>query len=680
MNTKTKKTAGIVAGATALIVILAAISPLGGFLQSSLLSTPYAKQDAGLYLGMEQTTTEGKVLTAKQGVSLRSDTADSNGKKLLNVYIAAHTDTTAKADRVDGVMTYDATKLSATSIGDALKTVSANISVDSSFSTVMKDSAGKETGTLYFAMEKGSDFTSPKEDVAKVVFTLADNVEFADVTVDTLKMYKKADLYDTAKSTLYLTKAQGGDTVYQKLIATNQGTTVGTNEASTTSGGKVRTDVFKDADGKVIKTIVTTYDDKGRIITILSTYADGSKDLTTYVYAADGSYTETIVTTDKDGKATTVVKSYDKDGKLKTNQTATSDVAAAQSLTSDDGKFKMVLPAGGTVGVKSFNIQQVSTATGYDEVKKTLLPLGNVYSLEFRDVEDKMVSGTTQPMTLTFLHDAASLPAAPSGKTLSEISPCMLDRASGEWIRLPRSSQTSPITITSTSATSYMLAVAILGSGDTVHTVTTTTTEGTEVCTPAEPFTDTDGHWGESYINAARTKCIVGGKFAGRFFPNEAVTRAELTKMATTAFEVTAPASAAGTQFVDVRSGDWFASVVALASKAGVINGYADSTFKPNNNINRAEALKIILEAYQKSGNTSDDFEANFAAWRAQFPTYSYVQFEDTFIGDWFAKYVYYAWANDIVEGYSEGGLKQFKAGQDITRAEVVKILMEMSK
>jgi len=48
-------------------------------------------------------------------------------------------------------------------------------------------------------------------------------------------------------------------------------------------------------------------------------------------------------------------------------------------------------------------------------------------------------------------------------------------------------------------------------------------------------------------------------------------------------------------------------AVESLASQ-GIVGGYSDGTFRPNNPINRAEFLKILLEArYASSGQTIPD-------------------------------------------------------------------------
>lgn len=70
------------------------------------------------------------------------------------------------------------------------------------------------------------------------------------------------------------------------------------------------------------------------------------------------------------------------------------------------------------------------------------------------------------------------------------------------------------------------------------------------------------------------------------------VTRAEFVKLMTDAFKITAPENTADT-FSDISS-HWAKDYINTFAGAGYIYGYSDNTFKPDNNITRAEAVTII--------------------------------------------------------------------------------------
>ena len=97
------------------------------------------------------------------------------------------------------------------------------------------------------------------------------------------------------------------------------------------------------------------------------------------------------------------------------------------------------------------------------------------------------------------------------------------------------------------------------------------------------------------YNTAVSTLCnmgALGGYEDGTFHPDSSITRAELTKIAT-GFFAEADAAYDGS-FSDVRANDWFASAVAKGVELGLVGGYEDGTFLPNNSITRAEACTIV--------------------------------------------------------------------------------------
>ena len=97
------------------------------------------------------------------------------------------------------------------------------------------------------------------------------------------------------------------------------------------------------------------------------------------------------------------------------------------------------------------------------------------------------------------------------------------------------------------------------------------------------------------------SECAIDGKSDGGFHGDDVVTRAEALKIALTLFEITAGCNGKETEpFSDVKSSDWFYGVVSCAYKHGIIE--KKSKFYPNNKVNLAEALKILVESGVKSG------------------------------------------------------------------------------
>lgn len=105
-------------------------------------------------------------------------------------------------------------------------------------------------------------------------------------------------------------------------------------------------------------------------------------------------------------------------------------------------------------------------------------------------------------------------------------------------------------------------------------------------------------------------------------------------------------------------SADYSQSALRLQD-LGIINGYDDGTFRPENQITRAEFTKIVVCMMDK------DTEARAAA--------STSSFFDIPSGSWFAPYINYAVTQDILSGYSDGSFGPHKT---ISLAEAVTILM----
>lgn len=57
---------------------------------------------------------------------------------------------------------------------------------------------------------------------------------------------------------------------------------------------------------------------------------------------------------------------------------------------------------------------------------------------------------------------------------------------------------------------------------------------------------------------------------------------------------------ASGSSFTDVKSGAWYADAVSWATQKGIVSGYGNGRFGPNNNITR-EQLAVMLWRYAGS-------------------------------------------------------------------------------
>lgn len=94
--------------------------------------------------------------------------------------------------------------------------------------------------------------------------------------------------------------------------------------------------------------------------------------------------------------------------------------------------------------------------------------------------------------------------------------------------------------------------------------------------------------------------------------PEKAVTRAEMAKLMVVALGQEGNVTAAGnktTKFKDMK-GHWAYAYVNLASELGVINGYPNGNFGPNNTVSYAEATAMILRALDYESVVAKSTEA----------------------------------------------------------------------
>lgn len=109
------------------------------------------------------------------------------------------------------------------------------------------------------------------------------------------------------------------------------------------------------------------------------------------------------------------------------------------------------------------------------------------------------------------------------------------------------------------------------------------------------PYSDVAGYWGEPYVRVLAQRKAIGGFPNGTFKPNDPITRAQFAAIVVHALNL--PSSTGGHNFNDVSPNSWAAQPIAAAADAGLITGFPDGSFRPNDQITRAQALVILAKA-----------------------------------------------------------------------------------
>ncbi|MFC1616064.1 ankyrin repeat domain-containing protein [Patescibacteria group bacterium] len=144
---------------------------------------------------------------------------------------------------------------------------------------------------------------------------------------------------------------------------------------------------------------------------------------------------------------------------------------------------------------------------------------------------------------------------------------------------------------------------------------------------------------------------IIWGYPDGSFKPDQDINRAEFLKILIEAKEYYPP-SYYSNCFPDVLD-DWYASYVCYAKEMGWVDGYEDGLFRPEQTVNKVEALKMLLEVYSSRIDTP---------WEVTIAPYL-----DTPLDAWYVRYVAKAKELGILEETGE----YFNPGQNMTRGGV---------
>lgn len=165
--------------------------------------------------------------------------------------------------------------------------------------------------------------------------------------------------------------------------------------------------------------------------------------------------------------------------------------------------------------------------------------------------------------------------------------------------------------------------------------------------------------WATDAICELYDEDIVNGKNAHYFEPEQATTRAEFLKMLLLAGDYDPYSISSGDHYKDVNPSDWFYKYVTYATKRGFVDGYDDNTFRPNDPINRAEAVVMLMRIAYEDDYWSYDSDD--------------IPFWDVSRTDWYAYAVVKAYEDDVIEGNWD---HSFRGGDPLSRAAAAVIVV----
>jgi len=158
-------------------------------------------------------------------------------------------------------------------------------------------------------------------------------------------------------------------------------------------------------------------------------------------------------------------------------------------------------------------------------------------------------------------------------------------------------------------------------------------------------------------IQYVKDEGIFSGYPDGTFRPNDVINRAETTKVILLGFNIPLlPDDGTNLGFTDVILNAWYMIYLRTGQEAGIVQGYPDGTFKPSQQVNKVEMLKIFLE-------TSDVNLNSVVSPSNPYP--------DTPNNVWYSKYVQFSKDNSLVDAASNGN---FYPAEGMQRGDVAQL------
>ncbi|QGQ94658.1 hypothetical protein EHS13_07030 [Paenibacillus psychroresistens] len=170
---------------------------------------------------------------------------------------------------------------------------------------------------------------------------------------------------------------------------------------------------------------------------------------------------------------------------------------------------------------------------------------------------------------------------------------------------------------------------------------------------PVVDLMDIKGHWAENSIHELIQLGAIEGYPDGTFGPEKNITRAEFAVVLVKAFKL---AEKSGKAFTD-SANHWAKKSIETAAAYGIITGYSETFFGPDDLITREQMAVMIVRAAKLSTAIS---------------TSSFTDISD--ISEWANAEVSTAIANDLMNGYENG---TFKPRANATRAEAVTVILK---
>lgn len=181
-------------------------------------------------------------------------------------------------------------------------------------------------------------------------------------------------------------------------------------------------------------------------------------------------------------------------------------------------------------------------------------------------------------------------------------------------------------------------------------------------------FDDITTHWAKEEIELLASKLIIKGMTKELYAPDQTLTRAEFATLLVRSLGLNEGMGSANDDltFSDVASKTWYAGAVSIAVQAGLIQGYNDGTFRPNQEISREELAVLMNRALHFVLKNDDTINVELQL----------AKYEDgNTVASWAKEDVASLIQNDIFKGLTSSSIAP---KQQATRAEAAFMLKRL--
>lgn len=168
---------------------------------------------------------------------------------------------------------------------------------------------------------------------------------------------------------------------------------------------------------------------------------------------------------------------------------------------------------------------------------------------------------------------------------------------------------------------------------------------------------DYAAHWAAGDLQTWVDKGLLTGYGNGVFKPDQSITRAEWVTLVNRVFNLQSAAAVNG--FSDVEQGGAYYSEIMKALSAGYVSGYSDGTFRPKQTVSRQEAAVMLYRLFRLDAAAAGAGPQDALA-----------------LPEWSREAVNTLLSGGFLSGYEDGS---FKGGRPVTRAEAIRMIGKLS-